>query len=346
MPGFMGMRGLDPKNPHDRERERREENKAHNHDSMERRAEEKVHEILRDQQGDMSAYSGTVSREGQGGSDCERICNFKVGEIMSARVAVLSFDDNLLTVHGIFSKVKFRHLPVVEDDGTIIGILSDRDFLRHESPFFGTVNEQTRDKEIMARKVGTVMTRNPICAYVDTSIIEAVRLMNDRKISCLPIAERGTMRLLGIVTWKDVVRAFCPLAFSHQRDSSRLKSGVKINPQSAESARLRARSNESARLRARAEGPGDARPEHAPPPAPPAPTHGQRPSRSDTDHFPRADSPKIAATEKLPSGSTAGQAGSELAARQKALLREQLERTTDSARLRAIRDEQLRRHRE
>ena len=338
MPGFMGLRGLDPKNPHDRERERREEHKANANESMERRAEEKVHEILRDQQGDMSAYSGTVVREREGGSDCEKICNFMVGEIMSARVAVLSFDDNLLTVHGIFSKVKFRHLPVVEDDGTIIGILSDRDFLRHVSPFFGTINEQNRDKEIMARRVGTVMTRNPICVFLDTSIIDAVKMMNERKISCLPIVERGSMRLLGIVTWKDVVRAFCPLAFSQQRDSSRLKSGVRINPQSAESARLRARSAESSRLRAKSDDDGNAG--HA------VAAHPSRSPDSDIDHFSREDSPKIAASEKLPSGHTAGQAGSDLAAKQKALLREQLERTTDSARLRAIRNDQLRKHRE
>lgn len=341
MPGFMGMRGLDPQSPHDRERQRREAQKTAGKGEFERRSEEKVHEILRDQQGDMSAYNADHARNATD-ENARSIAGRPVGDIMSARVAVLSFDDNLLTVQGIFSKVKFRHLPVVEDDGVIIGIISDRDYLRMESPFFGTVNEQTRDKEIMARKVGTIMTRNPICAHVDTTVVQAVQLMNDRKISCLPIVERGTSRLLGIVTWKDVVRAFCPDAFNRANDSSRLKSGVRINPQSAESARLRVKAAQSARLRARVDvgvSSHQAQRDPAPPETPDAPIR-PRAFRSDTDHISLpGGTPKIAASEKLPDSRTAGQAGSELAEKQRARMREQLQRTDESARFRARRDD-------
>lgn len=323
MPGFMGIRGLDPQNPHDKNRERREEHKPPSQASLERRAEEKAHEILKDQQGDMSAYQGAPPENLPGGRDS--IADLGVGKIMSAKVAAISFDDNLLTVQGIFSKVKFRHLPVVEADGAIIGIISDRDFLRVASPFFGTVNEQSRDKEIMMRKVGTVMTRDPVCVGVDMSIRDAVTLMNDRKISCLPIVEPGTRRLLGIVTWKDVVRAYCPGAFRSSQESSRLRAGVTINPGSTESARLRAKAAESARLYAKpaarpdgaAAGDGSSRE---------AGGERKRPRRSDTEHLPHVGgTPKIAATEKLRDTRTAGQAGSELAARQRELIRKQNE---------------------
>jgi acetoin utilization protein AcuB len=278
----MGLRGLVTRSVHDMERERRNTQVLTNSGDMQRRAEEKIREILRDQQGDMSAFAGDA--DGADNPDAD-ICSLHVGKIMSSNVAVLSFDDNLLTVQGIFSKVKFRHLPVVEDDGSIIGIISDRDYLRMESPFFGTVNEQTRDSEIMHRKVGTIMTRNPICAYVDTNLMEAVNLMNDRKISCLPVVDRDCNRLLGIVTWKDVVRAFCPDAFNRANDSNRLKSGVKINPQSAESARLRVKAAQSARLRARTDIPPSP-PSGKPVVAPPSARTGETGVRSDTGNFP------------------------------------------------------------
>ena len=328
MPGFMGMRGLDPKSPHDMERERRMGNRDAHKGEMERRSEEKVHEILRDQDGDMSAYNGGLNETSR--IDNDGMAGMPVGKIMSARVAVLSFDDTLLTVQGIFSKVRFRHLPVVNAEGEILGIISDRDHLRLVSPFFGTVNEQNRDKEIMARRVGTVMTRKPICATPDTTIIKAVELMNSRKISCLPIVENDGKKLLGIVTWKDIVRAYCPGAFTPSSESSRLRSGVKINPETRESARVRQKAAESARLRAVG----------APPP-PPAPNHDRK--GHDTSHIVRhGPTPKIAATEKLPSGNTAGQAGSDLAAIQKARMREHLQHgegsTADSARLRPRHD--------
>lgn len=337
MPGFMGIRGLNPQNPHDRERERREENKAGPSAEQERRAQEKVQEILRDQEGDMSAYTGNISDANP--SDCGGICDAPVGEIMSAKVAALSFDDNLLTVKGIFDSVKFRHLPIIDEHNQLIGVVSDRDLLRVVSPFFGTINEQKRDKEIMTRKVGTIMTRKPICANIDTTILDAVKLMSNRKISCLPIVKKNSMILLGIVTWKDVVRAFCPRAFNAARDSNRLKSGVKVDPETSESARLRARVKKSTRLfvrpaQPRQDGSGTparededrAKQESSRRLASSSPEQ-RRPLRDEeTRHISRHQTPQIAASEKLRGGYTAGKAGSELAAKQKALMREQLER--------------------
>ncbi len=250
MPGFMGLRGMEYKNPHDMVRERRQEHRneaQHELQGQERRSREKVHEILRGQD--------AVPQDGRPvpltGGECDKIAQRPVTDIMSGRVAVLAFDDTLLTVEGIFSSVRFRHLPVVDDHGNIIGIISDRDFLRHVSPFYGTINEQTRDVEIMNRKVGMVMTRNPVCIDLNVTIADAVLIMNKRKISCLPVVAVGSDCLQGIITWKDIVRAFCPSSFA-STDSSRLKTGVHVNPESSESARLRAKTAESARMRAAA----------------------------------------------------------------------------------------------
>ncbi len=251
MPGFMGLRGLEQKkSPLDIERERRrDQEQRHNasHGEKERPSREKVQEILQDQEGDMSAFNQVLSGETKPGED---VAALPVEKIMSGRVAVLSFDDTLLTAQGIFHNVRFHHLPVVDDNGCLIGIVSDRDVLRLCSPFFGTINEQKRDTEVMSRKVGTFMTRNPLTVTLGTKVEEAIRVMGRKKIGCLPVMEKDTSRLMGIVTWKDIVRAYCPRAFVANAESSRLKTGVHINPEAAESARLRTRAAESARLRA------------------------------------------------------------------------------------------------
>ncbi|MCD8351905.1 MAG: CBS domain-containing protein [Planctomycetaceae bacterium] len=320
MPGWMGIRGLEPKNPHDMERQRREDHRASFSTEAERRSHEKVREILKGQGGDMSAYTGNIKSANR--SDCDKIADLPITEIMSGRVAVLSFDDTLLTVQGIFDRVRFHHLPVVDENGYVIGILSDRDFLRMVSPFFGTINEQNRDKEIMSKRVGMIMTRNPICASIKDSILDAVRTMIGRKISCLPIVEPDTTCLLGIITWKDVVRAFCPRAFANPRDSSRLRSGVEVNPETSESERLRAKAAESARLMARPSHPalaGGAEREN--------PEDAEAPRRradEDTRIVRPGPTPKIAAQEKLRPRNSAGRAGSDLAAKQRARMREQL----------------------
>ena len=101
---------------------------------------------------------------------------------------------------------------VVDEQQRVLGVVSDRDVLRMVSPFFGTVNEQTRDTTLMKRPVHQVMTRDPVCAAPEMRMEEAIRIMWVRRISCLPVVD-GEFRIAGILTWKDIVRAFCPQGF-------------------------------------------------------------------------------------------------------------------------------------
>ncbi len=208
MQGFMGLRTVNQKKPHDTERLRRRE-RTIPHEELERRSEAKTRILLRNHHDAAPLQSGKTPAGG--GSDGRGVAHC-VGELMSKKIVALGFDDNLLTVQGIFSKTKLHHLPVVEPGGTIIGIVSDRDLLRRISPFVDTINEQARDREIMTRRVGTIMTRKPICAHAGTTVSDAIRLMDENNISCLPVVEEGGRRLLGIVTWKDMVRSLYPPA--------------------------------------------------------------------------------------------------------------------------------------
>lgn len=136
-----------------------------------------------------------------------------VGDVMVTRLATVPPDATLLQVRDIFAHVRFHHLLVVEE-GRLVGLISDRDVLRTISPFFGTVNEQPRDAALMVRKVHQIMARQPICATPTISLADAVRTMYRRKISALPVVDPVDGRLLGLLTWKDVVRAHMPEAFA------------------------------------------------------------------------------------------------------------------------------------
>ncbi|MDR3211297.1 MAG: CBS domain-containing protein [Planctomycetota bacterium] len=231
---FFGLGDRKIKNPHDAERDRRVERDRKSSstiDDMERRSWEKVQEILLEQQ-DYAEPLPEIE------PDLD-VRNHPVGEIMSENPVTINFDDTVLTVKGIFSRVRFHHLPVVDEEGGLIGIISDRDFLASVSPFVGTVNEQRRDIELLRRKVGLIMTRKPSFIASDTTIAAAIRIMNSFKISCLPVVVNENMRLLGLVTWKDIVRAFCPEPFhSKTHESQRLKAGVNVRPRSTDSGRI------------------------------------------------------------------------------------------------------------
>lgn len=224
----MGIRGLQKvREKHNQDQARREHQGAANaaFDKQMQIAEEKIVRILEEQE----LVSLPEARPEVAQTACGDIATLRVAEIMSRNVAVLEYDDTLLVVQGLLDCVRFRHIPIVDENGCILGLISDRDYLRVISPFYGTVNEQSRDMEIMLKKVGTVMTHNPQVIHTGYSIEDCIKLMTKDRISCLPVVEPGTTKLQGIITWKDIVRAFCPGGFA-DHESARLKTGIQINP--------------------------------------------------------------------------------------------------------------------
>lgn len=134
-----------------------------------------------------------------------------VAEIMSRQPVVVTPDDTVRRVLELFTKYGFHHLPVVEHEW-LLGIISDRDVLKHISPFVGMINERIQDAATLDRRAHQVMTRKLVTVREETPIADAARLMLDRRVSCLPVV-RSESVLCGIVTSRDLLRAgFAPAA--------------------------------------------------------------------------------------------------------------------------------------
>lgn len=129
----------------------------------------------------------------------------KVAEIMTSRLITIGLDDSLATIQGLFHKHRFHHVMVVSG-AHLRGVISDRDVLRHLSPFVETAGSQRRDEATLKLHAHQVMTRHPITVTPQTDAQEATRVMIDKGISCLPVVDEGG-RLVGVVTWKDLLRA-------------------------------------------------------------------------------------------------------------------------------------------
>ncbi len=126
-----------------------------------------------------------------------------VAEIMTRRIETVSMDDELRLVREIFEREKFHHLIVVES-GRAVGVISDRDLLKHLSPFLGRVSERAQDSDTLRRRAHQVMSRPLVSCGPEASITFAARLMLERKLSCLPVID-GRERCVGIVTLRDVL---------------------------------------------------------------------------------------------------------------------------------------------
>lgn len=127
-----------------------------------------------------------------------------VSEVMTRSPIVASPDESVRQLVQLFEKHEFHHLPVVEH-GRLLGIISDRDVLRHVSPFVGMINEQQQDVSTLERRAHQVMTRRPMTIEPETSVEEAAAAMLEHRVSCLPVVD-SEGRLFGIVTTRDLLR--------------------------------------------------------------------------------------------------------------------------------------------
>jgi CBS domain-containing protein len=101
---------------------------------------------------------------------------------------------------------------VVADDGTVVGIITEADFVETEAGrtigrqrLFDTVFGEKRTRT--PSTVEAAMTRSPIVVDRNTTIAEAARLMTDRKVKRLPVVDPDR-RLEGIVSRGDILVAF------------------------------------------------------------------------------------------------------------------------------------------
>jgi acetoin utilization protein AcuB len=127
-------------------------------------------------------------------------------DIMTANPRTIRGDKSLRTALELMQSEKIKHLPVMSRQGHLLGVLSDRD-CRHalNSPFI--MRERWQDEELTVRVlVRSVMTAAPIIIEPHMPAEQAVRLMLEHRIGCLPVMRGET--LVGIVTRSDILVAF------------------------------------------------------------------------------------------------------------------------------------------
>ncbi len=115
-------------------------------------------------------------------------------------------------------------LPVTDDQGKILGILSEGDLLVRESPlqpplyvtllgsiiyFESPVHFHQHMKKAFGMFVQDVMTANPITILPDAPLADAAHLMLDKRVNRLPVVD-GHQKLVGILTRHDLLFALKP----------------------------------------------------------------------------------------------------------------------------------------
>lgn len=137
-----------------------------------------------------------------------------IGDIMSQPVYTVRSDENLEAARKAMDTLHVHHL-LVENAGRIVGIVSDRDVLRHMSPYADGISAQRRDEATLRRPIYSIATYDLVAVERDTSLEEAAALMLERSVSCLPVRGRHG-NVVGIITKTDLLQATLSCLVSEQ----------------------------------------------------------------------------------------------------------------------------------
>ena len=110
----------------------------------------------------------------------------------------------LAEVRDVMHLEGFRHVPVVDAEGVLVGLMTHRDLLRHVVADKADVPLSARRDRLEGIRVGDYMIDEVATTEPSTPIQEAAQLMAEEKYGCLPVVDG--MRLVGILTAYDFVR--------------------------------------------------------------------------------------------------------------------------------------------
>ena len=126
---------------------------------------------------------------------------------MRTPVVTISEEAGLDRALMIMRTQRIRHLPVVNDDGAMVGLISDRDLRLSMLELEQGPGGAPKGYYLPAlTKVSTVMITQVMTASPDMPLANAATVMSERKFGCLPVVEAATKKVVGIVTETDMLR--------------------------------------------------------------------------------------------------------------------------------------------
>ena len=130
----------------------------------------------------------------------------KVKERMTKNPATVKAEDGLKDAMWKMEHGHFRHLPVVDEQGKLIGMLSDRD-IRLIRPSLAFTNKEDAMVQLWSISVQQAAVFDPVTIKQETTLKEAAELMLRWHVGGLPVVDDG-QKLVGMITYTDLLREF------------------------------------------------------------------------------------------------------------------------------------------
>jgi CBS domain-containing protein len=125
--------------------------------------------------------------------------------LMTHVPATAAVDDNLFDAAARMAERNVRHLPVIDGERHVVGMLSDRDV----RTLVGDASRPLRPDDAKVRlrslRVGDAMTRDAFVVRQDAPFAEVAKVFTDQRVGAVPVVDDAD-RLVGIISYVDVFK--------------------------------------------------------------------------------------------------------------------------------------------
>ncbi|MGD8701917.1 MAG: CBS domain-containing protein [Desulfosarcina sp.] len=132
-----------------------------------------------------------------------------ISQFMTKDVVTLGRESDIAEARKLMRQYRIRHIPVTDSDGTLIGIVSDRD-IRSAMPssYFNGYRAEAPDAgNTTGILVQDIMTKDPVSISLASTIQDLLLLMEKARVGAFPVLDEN-FKLAGIVSDRDLLNAF------------------------------------------------------------------------------------------------------------------------------------------
>ncbi|MBF0117538.1 MAG: CBS domain-containing protein [Desulfobacterales bacterium] len=131
-----------------------------------------------------------------------------ISKSMVDKVITIDKEANIFEAKQKMQEYNIRHIPVVDENNKLIGIVTDRD-IRSVLPsiLLNNINLEEEKKKISQFRIKDIMTKNPITLLPTHTIQDALLLIQKTKVGAFPVVDESGI-LTGIISVRDLLSAF------------------------------------------------------------------------------------------------------------------------------------------
>jgi len=131
-----------------------------------------------------------------------------VDKSMTKKVVTINRDTGILEIQSLMKEYGIRHLPVVDTDSILLGIVTDRD-VRSAMPsiLLDDFNSAKVREKLTGLTAKDIMSKDPSTVSPTYTLQDVLLLMQDKKVGAFPVVDKDG-KLQGIISIRDIMRAF------------------------------------------------------------------------------------------------------------------------------------------